>query len=233
MRIHLSASRALSSKVKSSLGYEPPRMASADGKNIGTQSLHSDARDVYWQCQYVRAFYGARHGAVIAVEAFSRYTLLLPFNEPLTASRVEAALIQRWIEDWLHWRIATGMHAMTSNPVSHANLLCIDGAHWHTNTDLSINGHVADAEIWLRQDMADRRVSDLSEAHARELGLYLNQTERRAPKGQGSAGRFIPYQRLLTLSDAIEARSNRPTTASDAPTSNVIQLAKYRNRQPI
>lgn len=228
MQVILSASRALATKIKRDLGHELPRITSLDGKNIGTQSLHSDPQQVAWQCQYVPAFYRARHGTVIAIEAFSRYTLLIPAHEQIDTAQMEKSFLKRWVKDLNYWHAVTGSQRKPANEDTQ-RIIKIEAVHWRTNTDLSINGHIADAEQWLRQYLEDHGRDYLSEQHAQDLGWHLNQQHRRAPKGQDASGSFIPYQRLLTLHDRI-LTANLSTTARqiDATASNVVDLAKYR-----
>ena len=231
MQIHLSASRTLATKIKRDLGHELPRIASLDGKNIGTQPLRSDTQQIAWQCQFVPAFYRADHGTVIAIEAFSRFTLLIPSDGHIVTTQLERTLMNRWMEDLNYWHMATGAPAQKMHDETPSLSLRVSSVHWRSNTDLSVNGHIADTEQWLRQELEERGTHYLSEDHARDLGWYLNQQQRRAPRGQDNSGSFIPYQRFLTLHERIQAASAQPSaTHQDEPLGNVVDLAQYRNR---
>jgi len=50
---------------------------------------------------------------------------------------------------------------------------------WVTNTDLSINGHLADTDQWVASELSRKRSSILREDDARDLGWYLNNQEKK------------------------------------------------------
>jgi len=85
MNIIISASNALAKW----LGLELPRIPSPDGNKVGTQSLQSADDLVSWQCHIISNQYRSSYQTIIAVEAHSRYALLIPCSARLTPEEFE------------------------------------------------------------------------------------------------------------------------------------------------
>lgn len=228
MQVILCASRTLANIIAKTTGAELPRITSLDGKNVGTQQLHSDSQQIAWQCQYVPAFYKANHGAVIAIESFSRFIIFIPATKQIDVNALEKTLLHEWFDELNYWHVASGTHDNQDSKTA-KNHIKIENIHWRSNTDLSINGHVSDAAQWLQQYLEDYNLSSLTFDHAKTLGRYLNQQKRRAPKGQADSKSFIPYQRFLALHNEINRVTNLSATKEQRESqSNVVFLSDYR-----
>lgn len=193
MRLLISVTNAFAKWLK----LELERMPSPDGKRIGTQPLVSDEETLAWQCHVVRAHNRAVSGTVIAVEARSRYTLLIPFDAPPTAAEFQGALRRRWAVELVHLLLEHGVFGEDAVPELFGQFNGTPMAfQWYRNTDLSVNGHVADAEQWVLEAFEKYGVTHFDEGEAMWLGQHINQFFKRA-KVNGKRGAFYPIPRFL------------------------------------
>lgn len=194
MQIVISATNAFAKWLK----IELPRIPSPDGKRIGTQPLESSEQTLAWQCHVVRAHSRAVSGTVIAVEARSRYTLLIPLDGPPSAAEFEKMLRRRWANELVHLMLTHGVFGEEAVPelFRQFNATPMD-FQWFRNTDLSVNGHVADAEQWVKQAFEEYGIRRLDEGEAMGLGKHINQFFKRV-KVNGKKGEpFYPVTRLI------------------------------------
>lgn len=197
MDILFSASNAFCKYLKVDLD----RLPSPDGKRIGTQPVQTTQECMAWQCHAVkRPSSQGEKIDVIAVEARSRYVML--FSNPQFES-LEAffgLFRKRWAEQSVHMAIESG--AVTSEVANNmfeqfkntpiTALFC-------KNTDLSINGHVSDAQQWLLQSYEHYGVDDLDRAEEFGLGRHINQFRKKAKPFPGAKRQesFLPMSRMV------------------------------------
>ncbi|OIN04331.1 hypothetical protein [Oceanisphaera psychrotolerans] len=238
MDIFISASNALTNW----LGVTLPKIPSPDGKRVGTQPLSTGFARVSWQCHLVEhGNKGARrHHTVIAVEAYSRYAILLPFSLRPTQDELEQVLLERWGNEALHLALESGAINDDELPLMTDNYLTQPRqVHWFNNNDLSVNGHVADAGQWLKQTLTHEGLDYLDDNHCYGLGLHINQRHKKA--GSNRAPSFRPVVRLLDdalfrFGSGLAAASYPDTRVGDFPCpypdqpvrNNVVQLDHYR-----
>jgi len=179
------------------------RMDSADGKNIGTQTISSNADQISWQCHVVenKHEYLNPYFSVIAVEPFSRYTLLIPYSHRPDQKELEDDLIHRWGNEMLHHMMDCGA-VLDSDLDIVANQFRSEDKNisWYRNTDLSVNGHVADAEQWIRDYLDQYGMDNLDDDNAVNLGIHINRQVKRAKNAKNASGkreRFIPVPRFV------------------------------------
>ena len=111
---------------------------------------------------------------------------------------------------------------------------------WWRNTDLSVNGHVSDAEQWVKQTVNDRRIDALSEDEAFDLAMYINQFFKRAKDSQGKKQRFYPVPRFVEdglhrfACDLFDEGSSVSLYSANkhavTEEGNVVSLADYRTK---
>jgi len=236
--IIFSASKALTKWLQ----IELPRLPSTDGKRIGTQPLVTDSDTVSWQCHVVKNSYKSDKFTVIAVEAYSRFTVLLPFDVAPTQAELEERLCVCWATVLITLMITHGEigEDQADAVFSQCNKK-MHGVQWWRNTDLSVNGHVTDAEQWVKQTIDDRRVDALSDEEAFDLAMHINQFFKRVKNKQGKKPRFYPIPRfvedgLFRFASGIfkGADFTPPVPAKISQSkeqSNVISLAGYRARK--
>ncbi len=90
--IVLSANNAMIKWLK----LDVPRIPSPDGKRIGTQPLVTNSRQLSWQCNVVPNSYRSSEYTVIVTEAYSRYTLFMPYRFAPGVEEFEADFLERF-----------------------------------------------------------------------------------------------------------------------------------------
>ena len=189
-----SASNALNKWLKLDL----PRIPSPDGKRVGTQPLITDAKTISWQCHVVSNTYNGHFYTVIAVEAFSRFTLLLPFDFAPTQSELQERICEQWAYSLVSLMVQHGEipREQASFVFSHIYQQ-MNNIEWWRNTDLSVNGHVSDAEQWVTQTIADRGIDALSDEDAFDLAYHINSFYKRAKDKNGKKRQFYPVPNFV------------------------------------
>lgn len=236
MNLIISVSNAMARWLNVSL----PRLPSLDGKRIGTQPLHTDTTQVSWQCHVLS--HGPRanpYFTVLAMEAYSRYLIMIPFTAPPTQAEFEQVLLERWGNEALFLALESGavtddelpimVEAFTHHPCQ---------SQWVNNTDLSIQSHISDAGTWLMNTLDDEGTDFLDANHCYGLATHLNRLRR---KMRGNKKSFLPMIRFLDDSlyrfgDGLSENAfpgikvgNFPCPYPAPPKAdNVVQLADYR-----
>jgi len=235
MKTIISTSKALTKW----LNIDIPRMPSPDGKRIGTQPLVTDSHTISWQCHVIQNRFKQGGFMVIAVEAYSRFTLLLPFDYAPTQEELQAELLEAWVMELVSIIVDQGLLREDQVGVIFAQFYqVLSRVKWWRNTDLSINGHVADADQWVKQTINDRNVNALSEDDAEGIASNINQFSKSAKDEKGRKQRFYPVPRFLEdglyrfTSGLFEARDfANPHQVKSQPVAtqgNVVSLADYR-----
>ncbi|MDX1728160.1 MAG: amino acid adenylation [Pseudoalteromonas tetraodonis] len=190
MQLLFSASNALNKWLKSDL----PRLPHEEGKQAGVNSLQSDSVRVSWQVQIIDNEYQSKQKTIIATEAYSRFTVFLAADRPLTVEALSAQLTMQWqslLAEMLSARL------ITNGDIAHllSQLENIPfSIKWVKNTDRSINGHITDASLWLTQTLREHKLSRLPDVLAQDLACHLNNQEKRI---KNRKDKFIPIERFL------------------------------------
>ena len=197
MKIIISASNALNKWLQ----LDSPRMPSPKGRQVGVQKVTSNAQHITWQCHVIQNTYGSvynRLHTVIAIEPFSRYTLLLPFDFPPSKKELEDDLIDRWGNEYLNLMIK---HLVISKELIPLVIEQFEQEHkeiiWYRNTDLSVSGHVSDAEQWVHSYIDQHNIDQLNNDNALDLGHHINNQFKRVKNSQGRKEKFHPIPRFL------------------------------------
>ncbi|PMM98188.1 hypothetical protein BCT41_01920 [Vibrio splendidus] len=74
--------------------------------------------------------------------------------------------------------------------------------NWIKNTDLSVNGHIADAAQWVTQTLDDRNLDRLSQMLALEISSYIN-SQTKSIKVNNKKQCFIPIERVLDYAQQV------------------------------
>lgn len=115
------------------------------GKQAGVNKLSSDAATMSWQVHLIENRYRSLEKTLIVCEANSRFTYFIPLNRMIFTPDELAKLLK--IEWQFAFVEALGLSCLVSR-YDIATILSDDiefAPHWINNTDLSVNGHVADA----------------------------------------------------------------------------------------
>jgi len=223
-----SASHALCKWLKADL----PIIPTNDDKQIGTQPLVTDANTVSWQCHVIFTDSWRQHATVIAVEAHSLFTLLLPFDVVPTQQKLEQRICEQWANELVELLLRQG--EIDRNQVARFfNLFhqYIQNCEWVRNTDSDVKAHITDAEHWVKQTLFGRGLDALDDDLAMELAWQFNIQQKQVKDSQGNPRRFYPP--ALFLEDGL-ARfihvNDRPHVMLTG-TDKTILLSDFLNRK--
>ena len=197
MRNLFCATNALTKWLKADLS----RLPTEPGQQVGVNAIVSSSEQMCWQLHIVDNSYGSWHKTIIATEANSRFTVFMPVDLLLTPDQLSKRLQMEW-----QYVLAETLQQHSDMPRSDIALLLSNlsdinfEAEWVKNTDLSVNGHIGDAGLWVTQTLADKRRAELSPELALELAIYLNTQPKRVNK---SKNKIIPAVKLLAYCNAL------------------------------
>ena len=224
----LNASNALNKYLKADL----PRLPHEPGKQAGVNTRISDKNCFNWQLQIIDNSYKSREKTIIVCEANSRFTFFIPVSLKLS----QEELTQRLQYEW-QLMMAETLEVYQLIPRSDIAVLLSELSkteftpHWVKNTDLSINGHISDAALWVTQTLQEEGLYDLPKDLAIELAIYLNtQPKRITNKTTGRKEKFIPIERLLTYCQSLVTDQQHDDGPSNeiTDTSNIINFSDYK-----
>lgn len=228
MNVIISASKALNDWLELDL----PRLPATEGHHLGRQRLHSDEATLSWQCHILRSGRDMGPALCIAVEAHSRYTILLPFETRPDQEGLEKALLHRWAKEMVHHALETGQieDDMVERVFEQFLLSSID-FYWFKNSDPSVMAHVTDAEQWVLQTLAKYGIEQLDEMEALTLGLHINKMFKRTRNQNKESVRFYPVERFLAdglyrFAHSLSAGRYLQTPAGDYPNPYATPIAK-------
>ena len=217
-----------------------PRISGIDGKGVGTQPVITTADTLSWQCHIVDNRYRSRYKTIIAVESYSRYTLLIPCPHRLTQTELEFILLNSWLRDLIDWMEETGAESKAVIGQACETMDATDfNVQWVRNMDLSINGHVIDASYWLRDVLEQEGVDSLSDELAYLLGRHINQQFKRAKSKAGGTRRFCPVERLLEdglirfVGDSSNLLSDTDNLTRKKRSDNVVCIEEFRQKKSV
>lgn len=114
---------------------------------------------------------------------------------PLTLAQLHQQLLMQW-QQLLVEMIITNQLLPNSDAVlllSKLDELQFD-ISWAKNTDLSINGHITDAALWVTQTLKEDKLDTLPLDLSNHLATYLNGQVKRIKQRKE---KFIPLERLF------------------------------------
>jgi hypothetical protein len=222
MQLFYSTSKALDKWLKAEL-------PTLEGTQKGRNTIISDANTFSWQLHIIDNNYRSSQKTIIATEAHSRFTCFLPVFMPLTLSEFHQQLSMQW-QQLLVEMIRANQLLPNSDAVlllSKLDELQFD-ISWAKNTDLSINGHITDAALWVTQTLAEQRLDAMPLALADDLAIYLNGQVKRIKQRKE---KFIPLDRLFEYCQQItQLDDNKIPDLSSGITlpDNVLRFSDYK-----
>lgn len=194
MQLQLSATNALNKWLKADF----KRMPVEAGKQAGVNKLNSDAATMSWQVHLIENRYRSVEKTLIVCEASSRFTYFIPLNRMIfTPDELAERLKIEWQFAFVEALEASGLFSHYDIATLLSKLNDIEFTpYWIKNTDLSVNGHIADAAQWVTQTLEDRNLDRLSQPLAFEISNYIN-SQTKSIKVNNKKQRFIPTERLL------------------------------------
>lgn len=201
MKVTFYATKPMARYVKRLSGLTLDRLPCDDPKLVGRVPLMSSPLHVAWQLHVVETNRDHKDQVIIAMEAFSRYVILIPVTWKLRVlSDLEATVMDRWLEELMLLKASNPQwgNDITGTVLS-ALIIDTPQPEWLTNTDLSINGHMTDTDHWIASELHHRRRSVLQEQDARDLAWYLNMQPKRLTQPDGNKVSITPAERLPQL----------------------------------
>ncbi|HHX8330420.1 amino acid adenylation [Vibrio alginolyticus] len=228
MQLQLSATNALNKWLKADF----PRLPVETGKQAGVNKLSSDAVTMSWQVHLIENRYRSLEKTLIVCEANSRFTYFIPLNRMIfTPDELAKRLKIEWQFAFVE---ALEAYTLETYSLKHSGLISryniatllsklnnIElNPQWIKNTDLSVNGHIADAAQWVTQSLEDRNLERLSPLLAFNISSYIN-AQTKSIKVNNKKQRFIPIERLLVYVQQITE-----TTPLSDDMSNVVPFRR-------
>lgn len=201
MNVTFYATKPMARFLKRCFGMQVERLPCDDPKAVGRVPLLSSPTHVAWQLHVVQTNRDHRDEVIIAIEASSRYVVLIPADWRLrTVDDLESLLMDRWIEELLLLKAQTPHLGTDQTDTVLGHLLTSQHqTAWLTNTDLSINGHLTDTDHWIASELHHRRRSILQPQDARDLAWYLNTQPKRLTRSDGIKSTIVPAEEMILL----------------------------------
>ncbi|MCT8986603.1 amino acid adenylation [Shewanella basaltis] len=206
------------------LKVELPRLPTLEGKQVGVNTLKSDSTTMCWQAHIIDNQYKSYEKTIIVCEANSRFIFFIPVTARLTLDDLTKLLTMEW-----QAMLAETLESYQLIPRSDIAMLLSElsdltfSVEWVKNTDLSINGHISDAGLWVEQILIEQGASELSAQQATELAIYLNTSVKRiTSKETKRKEKVIPVEKLLAYC--------RTLVLGDGAETNVVSFEDYRNK---
>ena len=217
-----------------------PRIPSPEGNRVGTQPLSTNSQTISWQCHVIDNYYQSKKRTVVAVEALSRFTLLLPFDFVPTQIELQKRISQQWAYSLVSLMVQHGEISREEEALVFEHIVTqVDNVEWWRNTDLSVNGHVSDAEHWVVQTIADHNIDGLSDEAAFDLAYHINSFSKRAKDQNGKKRQFYPVPHFVDdglfrfmpdwFGEDFLPAPYSPSKSKLPVKSNVVSLSDYRD----
>lgn len=214
------ASNSLAKWLKTEL----PRLPKREGKQAGVNTLKSDSTTMCWQAHIIDNQYKSYEKTIIVCEANSRFIFFIPVTSRLTLDELTKLLTIEW-----QAMLAETLESYQLIPRSEIAMLLSElsdlvfNFEWVKNTDLSINGHISDAGLWIEQILMEQGISELSVQQATELAIYLNTSVKRITNKETKRKEtVIPLEELLAYC--------RTLALDDSANTNVVSFEDYKGK---
>ena len=232
LNIIFSTSNALCNWLKQAM----PRMPYLDGQQIGVHTLVTDAETVSWQCHVMFTDSWRERATVIAVEAQSRFTMLLPFDVVPSQAELEHIINEHWANELVGLMVKYGELGREQIPRVFTRFhQRVQDVQWYRNMDLSVHGHVRDAEQWVNQTLTGRGLDALDDELAAELAWHINSQVKHAKDNLGKKRSFYPVplfveDGLFKFANKLDhhGNANNPYDNDIIKTDNVVSFMGYK-----
>jgi hypothetical protein len=229
--IVFSASNALCKWLKLDL----PRLPVIDGQRAGVQPLVTDSHTISWQCHVIFTDSWRERATVIAVEAHSRFTLLIPFDVVPSQNTLEQLICEQWANAFVELAVKHGELERSAIPRVFTQFHEVASkVGWVRNMDLSVQGHISDAEQWVKDTLVDRGLDALDEELAFDIAWHVNSLEKRAKDKRGNKRTFYPVplfveDGLFRFASSLVHRDDNssPYAIETIKTDNVVSIMPY------
>ena len=227
-----SASNALCKWLK----LDAPRLPVGDGQRVGVVPLITDSEMISWQCHVMYTDSWRARATVIAVEARSRFTLLIPFDVVPSQDKLELLICEQWANEFVDLAIKHGELDRKAIPRVFTQFYeRVGEVTWVRNMDMSVQGHVSDAEQWVRDTLSGRGLDALDNEIAQDISWHINSLNKSAKDSDGNKRSFYPIplfvdDGLSRFASKLEYRGNfdNPYDNDASKMDNVVSLMDYK-----
>lgn len=195
---------SLSNQLVKLVGADVPRIVDAEGNNPGIQPLVTNSTQQSWQLHVVQ-LRGPRWGkfsngdwVVMAVESYSRYTLMNVYSLRPDLPQIEDDFYGLWLESVLMVMNLLKLFKQEEQIESFVKRFQeVPQPKYIRNLDLSINGHISDNFLWLEDYLRIENPKKFGCQDIDELCNHLNQLPHHTNKMSKQRDKFIPLERYV------------------------------------
>jgi len=224
MRLFYSTSKALDKWLKAEL-------PTLEGTQKGRNFITTNANTFSWQLHIIDNSYQSREKTIIATEAYSRFTCFIPVSMPLTLTELHQQLSMQW-QQLLVEMILANQLLPNSDAVlllSKLDQLNFD-IHWAKNTDLSINGHITDAGLWVTHTLRQQKIDALPFSLSQDLAMYINEQKKSIKQRKE---KFVPLERFLDYCQRITDNPTEDHQEDNSLPEGIVSLSDYKKKNNI
>lgn len=200
MQVTFHASKPMTRFLKKRSGVELTRLPCEDLALVGRVPLQSSPLHVAWQLHIIQTNRDHGDQVLLAMEAFSRYQILIPVTWTMGMREIESTLMHRWLEELLILKVGNPYCGADITGTVLAQLLNRPPQPaWVANMDLSISGHLSDTDQWIASELHQKRRSILRDDHARDLAWYLNNQIKTVKHPEAGKLKIMPAEHMQLL----------------------------------
>ncbi|MGV3345667.1 hypothetical protein ACGVWS_07930 [Enterobacteriaceae bacterium LUAb1] len=188
------------------LGCKLPPMPVPEGELKGRVQLRSSEQQVCWQCDLYQM--PGRDSFVMAMESYSRFTLLIPFTNPVPLDVLLGELLSRWESHFVAMAVNTGVVDETQAQALFLGFRRQDFyLECFQNIDLSMKGHITDNFLTIGE-YEEPEPGAISQDYIHFMEEVMNELPRRSKRDNTiimSEERFLKDGLLRFGSDVVKA----------------------------
>ncbi|MBE0472347.1 MAG: hypothetical protein IBX55_22915 [Methyloprofundus sp.] len=220
-------------------GGELQRFESTDPSKVGRISLTSTHEVQAWQCHLNPINYQSRRDRsaydLIAVEANARFCLIFSHPVPRDRAEFERLFYDVWLDTMFSLSVAFQLSDKTNLLKSLEKFdQQFEGFEWVKNTDLSLNGVIADQFLYLETFYREHPPHKFDFEESLDFSHYFNQMPKRVIDPTTKKKLYIlPFEEMAEFltQNLITPLKHKPS-AQKKPThsNNIINFSDYKNR---
>lgn len=224
MRLFYSTSKALDKWLKAEL-------PTLEGTQKGRNFITTNANTFSWQLHIIDNSYQSREKTIIATEAYSRFTCFIPVSMPLTLTELHQQLSMQWQQLLVEMILANQLLPNSDAVLLLSKLEQLNfDIHWAKNTDLSINGHITDAGLWVTHILRQQKIDALPFSLSQDLAMYINEQKKSIKQRKE---KFVPLERFLDYCQRITDNPTEDHQEDNSLPEGIVSLSDYKKKNNI
>ena len=168
---------SVSNELNRWMGLDAPRLVRKGSAVVGAQPISTSSHTVSWQAHFfthhndsASSFY-----TLVAVQAGSQYTLLIPYLHRPTQEQLAGDLVYRWGNELIHRMVDSGaIEKGDVEEVAEQFKGCNRRILWYLNSDPVLSDRATDSSQWLEGYLEAFELDHLEEDHTIDLGAHIN-----------------------------------------------------------